>query len=235
VFYQRLLAWRWLPESRTRPGPASASAPDPARRPVFKVIWEVLSTPRGDVPRLIWIYAVGMLGFNSMNAVLALYLNAQFGVTENTVGIVFFYLGALSLVMRALVLGKLIERFGETGVMRIGSMMMALGLALLPVPHFIVGLALVIAMVPISTALLFPAHFSAGDPSGAETRVGQVMGVQQSFGGIARVVAPIWATAAFQGLGTGCRSLSPAGSSRWSVYWRSGSGRRTRWWRRQRR
>jgi hypothetical protein len=27
------------------------------------------------------------------------------------------------------------------------------------------------------------------------------MGVQQSFGGLARVVGPVWSTAAFQGLG----------------------------------
>jgi hypothetical protein len=39
---------------------------------------------------------------------------------------------------------------------------------------------------------------------------GQVLGVQQTFGGLARVVAPIWATAAFQGLGAGVPFLVAA-------------------------
>ena len=199
-FLNVFFAWRWLPESRVRTA-ATQATPDPVRRPVLDVIWEVVARPRGDVPRLIWIYAVGMLGFNSMNAVLALYLRSEFGVTESTIGIVFFYLGALSLVMRALVLGKMVERFGETGIMRIGSVMMALGLALLPVPHSIAVMAVVIALIPISTALLFPATSALVTHRAPRHELGQVMGVQQTFGGIARVVAPIWATAAYQGLG----------------------------------
>jgi MFS family permease len=199
-FVNVLFAWRWLPESRVRATAAQASTA-PVRRPVLSVIGEVLTSPRGDVPRLIWIYAVGMLGFNSMNAVLALYLKAQFGITEKTIGLFFLYIGCLSLVMRSMILGKMVERFGETGVMRLGSIAMVLGLALLPVPHSIAGLAVVIAIVPISTALLFPATSALVTHRAPKHELGQVMGVQQTFGGIARVVAPIWATAAFQGLG----------------------------------
>jgi MFS transporter, DHA1 family, tetracycline resistance protein len=99
------------------------------------------------------------------------------------------------------VLGKMVERFGETGIMRIGSLMMALGLALLPVPHSIAVMAVVIALIPISTALLFPATSALVTHRAPRHELGQVMGVQQTFGGIARVVAPIWATAAYQGLG----------------------------------
>ncbi len=78
---------------------------------------------------------------------------------------------------------------------------MVIGLALLPLPNFIIGLAVVMAIVPISTALLFPACSALVTHRAPKQELGQVMGVQQSFGGIARVVAPIWATAAFQGLG----------------------------------
>ncbi|GBD32777.1 MAG: tetracycline resistance MFS efflux pump [Gemmatimonadales bacterium] len=200
VFY----AWRWLPESaphrRHNPG-AKQADPSGPRRPVRAVVWEVIASPRGDVPRLVWIYTMGMLGFMSMIGVLALYLERAFGVTEQTIGLFFVYTGALSVVMRAVILGKLVERFGETGVMRMGATLLALGLMGIPLPHTILGLAAVIALVPIGTALLFPATSALVTHRAPPWELGQVMGVQQAFGSVARVAGPIWATAAFQALG----------------------------------
>ena len=103
--------------------------------------------------------------------------------------------------MRALVLGSVVERLGETGVMRLGSLGMALGLALIPAPHTVPLFALAIGIIPISTALLFPATSALVTHRAPKAELGQVLGVQQTFGGIARVVAPIWATAVFQGAG----------------------------------
>ena len=54
---------------------------------------------------------------------------------------------------------------------------------------------LVMILIPIGTALLFPAasaHLSQRcDPK----QLGQVMGGQQAFGAVARIVGPIWAGA----------------------------------------
>lgn len=198
-------AWRWLPESapHKRKGEPQAVTPPAARRPVGAVVWEVFKTPKADVPRLVWIYAVGMLGFMSMTGVLALYLGKVFGVTEKTIGIFFVYTGGLSLVMRALILGKMVERFGETGVMRMGAVMLALGLASIPLAPSVLALAGVIALIPIGTALLFPATSALVTHRAPKEELGQVLGVQQAFGAVARIIAPIWATAAFQALGVG--------------------------------
>ncbi len=197
-------AWRWLPESSSHRRPSQqAAGPRAPRRPVGAVVWEVFQAPKADVPRLIWIYAVGMLGFMSMTGVLALYLDKAFGVTEKTIGLFFVYTGGLSLVMRALILGKMVDRFGETGVMRMGSVMLALGLAGIPLAPNVLGLAAVIALIPIGTALLFPATSALVTHRAPKQELGQVLGVQQAFGAVARVIAPIWATAAFQALGVG--------------------------------
>lgn len=195
-------AWRWLPESypgkkRTADGGQDTM---PTRK-IRAVMWEVLSRPHMRVPRLIWIYSVGMLGFMSMTAVLALYLDAQFGITEKTIGLFFLYIGALSVVMRAVVLGRLVDRFGEIRVMRFGTVSLALGLALSPLQGSAVAFAAVSSLVPIGTACLFPSVSALVTRLAPKSELGQVLGVQQSFGGVARVFAPIWATAVFQGIG----------------------------------
>lgn len=187
-------AWRWLPESREH-GTA------PPRRPVWHAAWQVLRTPGGEVPRLIWIYAVGMLAFSSLTSVLALFLEAEFAVDKRTIGFFFAYTGGLSLVMRSLLLGPIVDRIGEVWTMRAGTAVLIVGFLLYPVPDSIWTLALVIPLVPIGTALLFPSTTSLMSRSADRAEYGTVMGVAQTFGGIARVVAPILATAAFQELG----------------------------------
>ena len=195
-------AWRWLPESYPGKKRTADGAQDtmPTRK-IRAVMWEVLRRPYKRLPRLIWIYTVGMLGFMSMAAVLALYLDARFGITEKTIGLFFLYIGALSVIMRAVVLGRLVDRFGETKVMRFGTVSLALGLALSPLQGSAVAFAAVSSLVPIGTACLFPSVSALVTRLAPKSELGQVLGVQQSFGGVARVFAPIWATAVFQGIG----------------------------------
>jgi len=99
------------------------------------------------------------------------------------------------------ILGRLIDTLGERRVMRLGATSLTLGLFLIPFPHSVSLLALAITLMPIGTALLFPATTALVTHEAPDRERGQVLGVQQTFGGIARVIAPIWATAAFQGLG----------------------------------
>jgi predicted MFS family arabinose efflux permease len=199
-------AWRWLPESspdKQLAGQPAVPAPATPRRRLLAVVWEILKRPKADVSRLIWIYTIGMLGTMSMTAVLALYLDRVFGVTEKTIGLFFVYIGALSLIMRALILGKMVDRFGETGVMRLGALAVAVGLAGMPLAPSILSLAAVMALFPVGTALLYPATSALVTHRAPKAELGQTLGVQQAFGAVARIVAPIWATAAFQALGVG--------------------------------
>jgi len=195
-----LSAWKWLPESK-REEASHEAAPAAPRQPLLQSIVRVLSDPGSPVSLLIWIYAVGMLAFMGMNGVLALYLGKVYGVTKETIGYFYSYIGAIGIVMRAILLGPTVRRFGEIGVTRMGSLSLVLGLALIPVPGLLdlsrmerFGLlALIVLLVPVGTALLFPATTALVSRRGARAEMGQTMGVQQAFGSTARVVGPICA------------------------------------------
>jgi MFS family permease len=190
-------AWKWLPESRVR----DPHAPPVARKPVWHAAWQVVRQPRGPVPRLIWIYAAGMLAFSGLSSVLALYLGAEFGVTEKTIAPVFVYIATIGLLMRSILLGPIVDRLGETWTMRAGTLVLILGLLLYPQAHSYLALAIVIPFVPIGTALLFPATTALMSRKSDREELGTVMGVAQTFGGISRVIAPLLATIAFGHLG----------------------------------
>jgi MFS family permease len=194
-----IFAWRWLPESNREP----VSSTGQVRKPIWHPAYMALRHPGSAISRLLWIYGVGMLAFSSMTSVLALYLGAQFGINEKTIGYVFLYVGVLSFVMRSLLLGPIVDRIGEIWAMRIGTVLLVIGLALYPVPRDFWTLALVIPLVPIGTALLFPATTSLMSRYSAANELGTTMGVAQTFAGLARVAAPILATSTFQRLGHG--------------------------------
>lgn len=187
-------AWRWLPESRPALAPG---AERPRRTPILAATAAVIRRPGSAVPRLIWIYAAGMLGFSGVTAALTLYLEAEFRFTVETIGWVFLYMGGISLVMRSLLLGPISHRLGEVVTMRTGTILLTAGLFLMPLPAGLFGLALVLALVPIGTALLFPATTSLISQITPRAELGMTMGVAQTFAGLSRVIAPLIATWAF--------------------------------------
>jgi len=196
-------AWRWLPEpEREDDGhPAEGEPGAPPRVAIRRALADVLLHPTGPVASLIWIYAIAMMAFMSMNGVLALYLEAVFGVTEETIGWFYVFVGAVSLVMRAVALGPIVDRLGVVRTLRLGALCLALGLAAVPLSRSIVSFGLAVMLVPIGTALLFPATTSLVSRRARRRETGQTLGVQQTFGGVARGVGPAWAGVAFQHLG----------------------------------
>jgi multidrug resistance protein len=191
-------AWRWLPESKPRD-----DGPRRTPRPVWSTAWSAVRHPGTGLARLLWIYGIGMLAFSAMTSILSLYLGAEFGLDETTIGPIFTYIGVLSFVMRSLLLGPIVDRLGEAWTMRAGTVLLVLGLALYPVPETLWQLAAVIPLVPIGTALLFPSTTSLMSRHSDPRELGATMGTAQTFAGLARVVAPLLATAAFQRLGHG--------------------------------
>lgn len=195
-----LFAWWWLPESAPRD--VSGSGRKKAKKGDTRLAFvEVLRHPTGRVGSLVWIYAMGMMAFMAMNGVLALYLERRFGVTVRTIGWFFVYVGAVSLVMRTLILGPAVRRFGEVRILRMGILSIAIGQACLPLARNFWELAVAVLLIPVGTALLFPATTSMVSHRAPEGQVGLMLGVQQAYGGISRMIGPLWAGAAFQHLG----------------------------------
>ena len=193
-----VFVWRLLPESRThRP------AAHKERRSIRSMFWETVRHPTRDVSQLILIYAVTMTGFSSMTAVLSIYLMERFSMDEASIGYPFLLMGAVSVVIRAGVLGRLVTRFGEVKLMNAGSVLLALGLFTFPLPTHIALLMFVMTLMPIGTALLFPATSALLSQRCDPKQLGQVMGVQQAFGAVARILGPIWAGAAFERFSSG--------------------------------
>ena len=127
----------------------------------------------------------------------------------------FTYTGVISVLARALILGRMIDRFGEVRLSRMGLALLATGMTAMaftrPIAdpaHFAamlggflpasamvwlpyVPLALAVALLPLGTAFTFPCVTAMLSRVIPNNERGLYMGVQQTFGGSARVVFPI--------------------------------------------
>jgi multidrug resistance protein len=194
-----LFAWRFLRESHDLSAVADGRAPRRSR----EAVWEVIRRSDEPAPRLIWIYAIAIGAFQGITSILALFLAARFGVTEKTIGYFFMYMGAISVLTRAGILGPVVDRVGEAKLSRIGTLLLAVGLGAMPFTHSYIPLALAVAFIPLGTAFTFPCISSLLTRVIQRHERGLYLGVQQTFGGVARVVGPLWAGWSYDHLGMG--------------------------------
>jgi MFS family permease len=200
-----LFALRYLPEShdasarlRTRGGRAPIDA-------VARVAWVDFRKPYA---RLIWMYSVGIGAYYGVNALIVLFLSRHFDVTENTIGFFYAYIAVLAIVFRLFLLGRAVDKLGEVRTARLGAIALAIGLTLTPLTrplgtsHFSwAPFAVVIALVPLGAALNFPSVTALLSRVVGDNERGLYMGVQQTYGGMARVLYPLVAGIASDRIG----------------------------------
>ncbi len=196
-----LFAYIYLRESRVVSG-SHADRPR-VRGRSWAAVMSVITQPRTPASRLIWIYAIGIGAFMGMNAILALYLARSFGVTAENIGYFFAYTGSISVLTRAFFLGPAVDRYGEARLSRIGIVLLAAGLTLIPFAHSIPVLAAAVALIPLGTAFTFPCVTALLSRVISPQERGLYMGTQQTWGGFSRVIFPLIAGWAFQSIGVG--------------------------------
>ena len=191
-------AWKFLSESRDMKEAVAGRGKLGSFGRSREAVMRVATHPNEPASRLIWIYSITIGAFQGSTAILALFLAVRFGVTEKTIGYFFAYIGVLSVVTRALILGPAVDRYGEAKLSRAGMVLLAIGLGMLPFMYpaanpllTYLPLALAVALIPLGTAFTFPCVTALLSRVVPGNERGLYMGVQQTFGGASRVIFPI--------------------------------------------
>ena len=171
------------------------------RRTSSQAIWRVISHSGEPSSRLIWIYAIAIGAFQGSFSVLALFLNARFQVTEQTIGYFFMYVGAISVFTRVLLLGRMVDWLGEANLSRLGLVLLAAGVVGMPLSRNLGMLAVAVALIPLGTAFTFPCVTALLSRVIEPRERGLYMGMQQTYGGVSRIIAPLFFGWAFDSIG----------------------------------
>lgn len=197
-------AWKWLPESRwtqagvtrTETGEQRARRSLTMREAVQNIVQpaaRVFSDPSRPVSLLIWIYALAMLAFNALPPVFSLYLHDRFGITADQIGYFFMVFGAVGVLMRTAPVGWFNARLGEVRTMQLGTLLLFAGFVLVPLATSLGAFIAAQILLPLGTALLFPANSALVSHRAHHDEIGVTLGVQQTYRGVAAILGPVYA------------------------------------------
>ncbi len=156
---------------------------------------------RPVLARLILTFFLVILAFAGMESTFALWAMRQFGWGPGQVGYVFAYVGVLSAVLQGGLIGRLTNRFGEERLLIAGLVLIAGGLVVLAATRDIPLLAIAVTGLALGMGLTQPSLNSLISRRAGSTEQGEVLGVSQSVGSLARVLGPAAAGALFGELG----------------------------------
>jgi MFS family permease len=183
-------AWRYLAESKGMRTSGTMAVP-PRITSGREAIRHVVAHWGEPAPRLIWIYAVAIGAFYGTAAVMPLLLQERLAITEHTIGYIVMYFAGMGVLVRAGILGRLVDWLGEPRLMQLGVILLAAGLALASVGQGYPVLFTSFTLMPLGTAFLFPCASGLLSRIVASGERGLYLSVQQTFGGVSRVGFPI--------------------------------------------
>jgi MFS transporter, DHA1 family, tetracycline resistance protein len=185
-----------LGESR-QPGAASTSS-----RPKLAQWLHTLSQPTVGI--LILIYFLATYCFASFESTFSRLLHRRYENADEFIGYLFTYCGVLAAALQGGLIGRLVKRFGEARLVAFSLVMFAVGLVLLPLVEpglpvlhpvnlVVWGLWLVVGLgcVAAGSGLNRPPTFGLISLNTSADEQGATLGVAQSAGSLARIVAPI--------------------------------------------
>jgi DHA1 family tetracycline resistance protein-like MFS transporter len=188
-----VLGWFILGESR-QPGAAPVTA-----RPKFAQWGHTLRQPKLGL--LVAIFFLATFCFTCFESTFPLLLQPEsarhFGLnSRNEVGYLFAYAGIITVLVQGAV-HPLVKMFGETRLIFASLIIFAAGLAALPFQTHLTGLLLALAVLAIGAGLNRAPVFGLISLKSSPHEQGANLGVAQSFGSLARILGPIFATTLF--------------------------------------
>ena len=211
------LSWRLLPESLPPAERARRAAAREAARAVRGPRWGLLA-----LPGLLLLMAVGFLlqlSFFSFQTTWVLWAEAVLfagrdpATTQQAVGAVFTFIGIFAIATQVWLVGPLVRRVGERGMVAAGTAMRLLPWVVMPLwPSLPLAVA-VMPLVAIGGGVSFPALMALLTYIAPQEQHGQAIGLMESIQGVGRISGPLLAGWMFQAISPGAPMLFAAGIS----------------------
>lgn len=192
-FANFVLGWFILGESR-QPGAAPTAA-----RPKFTQWGHTLRQPKLGL--LVGIFFLATFCFTCFESTFPLMLQPQSAAglglkNRDQVGYLFAYAGIITVLVQGMV-HRLVKTMGEPRLIFVSLVVFAAGLAALPFQTHLTGLLVALAVLAIGSGLNRAPVFGLISLKSSPHEQGVNLGVAQSFGSLARILGPIFATTLF--------------------------------------
>jgi len=150
---------------------------------------------------LIILFFIQTFAMANIYGTFALIGYEHYHFTDMQNGLMYGILGLVSAIVQGGLLKFISKYMDQKKLIKLGSVTMMLGLALIPYGINFAGLALIISLLSFGSGILQPTILSMISTIAPDTEQGITLGTNQSMSSLARVLGPFWGGFAFQYLG----------------------------------
>lgn len=129
---------------------------------------------------------------------MALYGAERLDIGPRTLGWVYAFVGVISVSVQAGIIGKLTTRFGPQRLTRAGAVLIAIGMAGIPLAPALSWLLVTLAIFGVGSALFNPSMSGLVAGSAEPHERGGVLGAYQAAASLGRVIGPMAASGVAQ-------------------------------------
>jgi multidrug resistance protein len=159
-------------------------------KPVTDLFYEL---KKPVIRELFTVNFLFVTSFSMMQITLAILWIEHYFLNEKQVGFVFMFMGLSSAIVQGGLVGLLNKKFGEKQLLMMGTISMGIGLLSIPFvpPAYFLLQLISIVFVAFANGCITPAITSLISQAASKNEQGQVLGMNQSFGSLARVIGPV--------------------------------------------
>lgn len=131
--------------------------------------------------------------FSMMQITVALLWEQHYGLNEEHIGYMFAFIGLASAIVQGGLIGWLTRTYGEEKLMVYGCILLGIGLLMIPfvpVAYFVPLGFVPVLFLSLANGCMMPSISSLLSRNAEKKEQGQVLGMNQSFGSLARVIGP---------------------------------------------
>ncbi len=145
------------------------------------------------LPRVVSLVFLNTTAFSMLEMAFVLFAAKRLGFDVEHAGRIFAYIGVVSAVVQGGLIGRLAKRNGEKRLVRVGMLLLAAGLGLVPLTPANGWLTLlgIMTLVSVGSALTNPSLQSLVSLTARHDEQGLALGLSQSASALARVIGPL--------------------------------------------
>jgi DHA1 family tetracycline resistance protein-like MFS transporter len=152
---------------------------------------------------LVFVNLLFTIAFTGMENIFALFGQRYFNWGASQIGYIFTYVGVIVVIMQGGLVRTLVKSFSEQRVLLGGLVILAAGLLLLAFSHSVWLVLVTLALISIGDGAVTPTASTLLSFASEKETQGEILGLAQGVGGLARIIGPLLAGAIYQTGGPG--------------------------------
>jgi len=192
AFIATVLTYFYLPESHKPSKEVTQSPKKPLILFNIRDFYDAITHPA--VGLLLTISFLMMFAFSLMQGTFALFTQQSMNLTAKANGILFAYLGSIGIIVQLVLLKQILRIFSERTAIVIALLSMGISLLLIAYSGSIFSLYVAVTFLAFGNGVAGPVIMGLTSKLTPDNEQGNVAGMNQSVGSMARLVGPVAGT-----------------------------------------